>query len=205
MSFGIASFSDLGILPDTNVAYRVAEFAAYETIMLFSYLKSWAGVSDQPQIAHLRDPLGFFCPAVTNVAEAQRYGINFILEPPGDPGPPGTHLVALPGGEGLYRVDNVSLATAVPMTIGTPSPAVETDLRVKPAQPNNVAGAPERGSFVKSSHLRLTNVPGWGTPLGGRPPGDADVVARCHASGRRARRPQCVGAALPTACAPTQA
>ena len=165
---GIASFSDLGILPNTNVAYGVAEFAAYETIMPLSYLKSWAEVSDQPQIAHVRDPLGFFCPAVTNVAEAQRYGINFILEPPGDPGPPGTHLVALPGGEGLYRVDNVSLATAVPITIGTPSPAIETDLQVNQPNPTTwlVHLNEARSSVV---HLRLTNVPGWYATVNGHP------------------------------------
>lgn len=164
---GVASFTDLGLIPNTNLAYGVDEFAAYETIMPLTYLRSWAAASGQPQITHLRDPLGLFCPAVTDVAEAREYGVRFILERPGEPGPPGTHLVATPGGEGLYRVDNVSLATATPAT-RTQARSVDTDLRVDQPNPTTwLVHVNEAGPAIV--HLRLTNVPGWSATVDGRP------------------------------------
>jgi len=165
---GVASFTDLGILPDANAAYGVSEFALYDPSMPRAYLQSWAAATRQPSISQLADPLGVFCPAVTDVAEARRYGITFILEPRGVAGPPGTHLVATPGGEGLFRVDNVSLATDGPIRASSRSPAIGTILRVD--RPDADTWRVDLDEAHRSVvYLRLTDVPGWQATIDGRP------------------------------------
>ena len=164
---GVISFTDLGILPDANVAYGVNEFALYDPIMPRTYLRSWAATIKQPHGSQIADPLGVFCPAVTDVAEAQRYGITFILEPRGVAGPLGTHLVARPRGEGLFRVDNVSLATDGPIRASSRSPATETTLRVD--RPEADTWRVDLNEAHRSVvHLRVTDVPGWHATIDGR-------------------------------------
>jgi len=165
---GADSFTDLGILPDANVGYGVDEFAVYDPIMPRSYLRSWASTTNQPHIAQISDSLGVFCPAVTNASEARRYGITFILEPPGVAGPPGTRLVAAPGGEGLFRVNDVSLATVVPNKAVSPhSSNTEAPLAVDRPDPATWR-VPLNESRPSVVHLRITNVPGWHATIDGR-------------------------------------
>ncbi len=48
--------------------------------------------------------LYIFCPAVTTVAVAREYGVGYILEAAGRPGPTGSVFVRRLADEDLYRI-----------------------------------------------------------------------------------------------------
>ncbi len=159
-------FPQLGILPDANVGYGVAEFAWYDPITPRTYLRSWAEAVGKPRIAHRIDPLGVICPNLTNAAVARRYGITFVLEPAGTMGPAGTHFVGTIGGEGLYRVPNVSLVSDKP--VGTSPLDPDAPLRVDQTEPTTWR-MPIQTARPLEVHFRTTAVPGWHAALDGRP------------------------------------
>ena len=75
------------------------------------------------QVAPLAD--GVFCPSITTVAIAKRYGIAYVLEPPGRAGPAGSVFKEDIGGEGLYFIPGAAAATLAPDSldaINTESP-----------------------------------------------------------------------------------
>ena len=156
------AFPSTGLVPDVNLAYGVSEFAAYDPIIPRSYHTSY-GVATGASTTVLSPP-GLFCPAITSVALAHLYGVSFVLEPPGVPGPAGTHRVAVLLGEGLYAVPGSGRATLVPLA--GPGPAV-----VQPSsQPDPSAWRIDVTAARPSRlELRITDVPGWRALIDGRP------------------------------------
>jgi hypothetical protein len=154
----IDQFPDLGILPEANIGYAVSEFGFYDPIAPKGYYASWSAVLHKPvQIP----ATGVFCPAITSVRQAQLYGISYVLEPPGASGPRGTRLVGQPGGEGIYRVPQVSLAS-VSRSDGAGDVALAVH-QVDPTTWRIVVNTTHAGTV----HLRFTNVPGWRADLDG--------------------------------------
>ncbi len=156
----ITEFPSLGILPEANIAYGVSEFGFYEPLTPRSYYESWSRISGTPVAVA---PSGVFCPSVSTVVEARDLGVRFILEPPGTKGPPGTTLVGDPGGEGLYRVPDSSIADIMSAGASTARPLAVTQLNASTWRISVHAPSP---SVV---HLLFTNVPGWHAALNGRP------------------------------------
>ena len=80
----------VGILPNANLAYGVHEFAVYDPLTPRTYKASWFAASGQsaglPRPFRLRE---CFVPAVTTAQLGRLYGVEFVLEPPGAPGPRG--------------------------------------------------------------------------------------------------------------------
>ena len=163
----------LGIVPDVNVAFGVRELAVYDPLFPKSYYSSWldaTGVTGAPE-AHATVPFSLFCPAVTSTAVARRYGIGFVLEPAGTPGPVGMVRDRTVGDEVLYRVPGAADATLVPSSVSGRLPALDA-----PGVPVTVDHpGPATWRIVTRARredvlrLRLTDVPGWHATLDGRP------------------------------------
>ncbi|MDE3094190.1 MAG: YfhO family protein [Acidobacteriota bacterium] len=156
------AFPSTGLVPDVNIAYGVSEFASYDPILPRSYHTSYGRASGTS--AALIPPYGLYCPQIDSVRLARLYGVAFILEPPGTPGPPGTRRVATLVGEGLYAVPGSGRATLV--ALGNKGPSV-----VQPSsQPSpsswRVDVSATRPSMLQ---LRISNVPGWQAQIDGRP------------------------------------
>ena len=160
--------SELGFAPNTNILYGVRQFAAYDPLLPQRLYTSWTANTGQspgyPQFSH-------FCPAITSVALARRYGVSYVLEPGGAPGPPGTRLVATIAGEALFAVPDVHEATATALGAGGRLPS-DSD----PGSPVAVSHPDPatwhlttRSATAQVVRLRLTDVPGWHASIDGRP------------------------------------
>jgi hypothetical protein len=102
---------------------------------------------------------------------ARRWGVSYVLEPRGAPGPVGGVFDTRVGDEDLYRIPGAARATLTPVLRGgrLPSPtATGTPLAVvstNPARWNITTDAPTRQVL----RLRLTDVPGWRATIDGHP------------------------------------
>jgi hypothetical protein len=165
--------SQLGIVPDLNVAFRVKELAAYEPLLPMAYGSSWRDATGQTA-APVETPLvpfTVFCPAVTSASVARRYGVGFILEPAGTAGPSGTVFVEAVGGEGLYRVPGASPATLTPVPAGGGLPGPDAAGSAVPVtQPDPASWTIATDAAARQVlRVRLTAVPGWHATIDGRP------------------------------------
>ncbi|HMK62632.1 MAG TPA: YfhO family protein, partial [Acidimicrobiales bacterium] len=165
----------LGIVPNVNVPFGLDELAIYDPFLPRAYYTSWrqaTGTTGGP-VPSPGVPFSVFCPAVTSLAVAQRYGVGYILEPSGAPGPAGTVRVGTVGGEGFYRVPGSARATLVPLTDSVTSAASSLDASGRPvpvSYPGPASWRVETDSSAPSLlRLRLTDVPGWQATVDGRP------------------------------------
>lgn len=156
-------FPDLGILPEANSAYGVAEIAVVDPIVPSSYFSSWSAATGTGPVTSR----GTFCPAISSVALAQRYGVTFILEPISQAGPAGTDFVATVGSEKLYRVPGTGLVTIQPAS----APAVDPGELAVPVSDGNPASIHFTTAGAQSStlHIHLTNLTGWTAKMDGHP------------------------------------
>jgi hypothetical protein len=156
------SFPSTGLVPDVNLAYGVSEFAAYDPILPRSYHTSYGETTGISTV--VLPPFGLFCPEINSVFLARLYGVSFVIEPPGAPGPPGTRRVAVLEGEGLYAVPDSGRATLVPLDAKGPS-VVQRSSRPSPTT-WRIKVTATRASLLE---LRISNVPGWQAEIDGRP------------------------------------
>ncbi len=164
--------AQLGTVPDANVALGIHEFAAYDPLIPDAYSPSWPDELGPTPSQHppRTVPFSVFCPAVTTLREARRYGIGFVLEPRGTPGPPGSRLVRTVGAEDLYRIPGAAAATIVPLTGSGALPSLDAS-----GVPVDVTH-PDPATWRLVTHasrpavlrLRLTDVPGWRATIDGR-------------------------------------
>ena len=158
----------LGILPEANVLFQVHELATYEPLVPGAYFSTWQNLTgnDGGSTYFLQ-----FCPAVTTVRAARRFGVSYVLEADGAKGPVGSSFVDSVGGEELYRIPNAAAATIVPAPSARVLPAVDavgrpvTVRHPNPATWRIATDAPTSGVL----RLRLTDVPGWRATIDGKP------------------------------------
>lgn len=74
-----STFSPYGFLPDTNSAYNVRQFVAYDPVLPRMYLQSWSEVTGAP---YMLPSDHVFDPSIDNVHVAQTYGISYVMGPP---------------------------------------------------------------------------------------------------------------------------
>jgi len=167
----------LGIVPEVNVAFGVHELAVYDPFLPSAYYTSWrqaTGVTGAPPSnpRPVGVPYSVFCPAVTSAAVAREYGVGYILEQPGQPGPPGTLFVRSIAGEGLYRVPGAAAATVVALSGArpgqVPAQAAGTPVAVSHPGPSSWRVVTDE-SAPALLRLRLSAVPGWTASIDGRP------------------------------------
>jgi hypothetical protein len=163
---GVTGFADLGILTNANIGYRVHEFAFYETAVApKTYYQSWSSATGRTVKGTAR---GILCPAITSLALAKRYGVSFILEPAGTPGPAGTTLRMTLGDEDLYSVPDSGPATIAPARTADSSLGAGRLLKV--SHPDTASWKMVTDARQPSVvFLRLTDVPGWRATLDGVP------------------------------------
>ena len=156
----------IGILANANVGFGIDEMCVYDPVTPISYFKSWLRQFGSPG-GYLS--ISTFCPAISSVAAAQLYGVSYILEPPGQPGPPGTVFVTSLAGEGLFRVPGAARATLTPADHGMPATgAPGTPVAVSHPGPATWRLTTDAAT-ADMLRLRLTNVPGWRASVDGRP------------------------------------
>jgi hypothetical protein len=157
---------DLGIAPNANLAYGIAELDVLDPVRPSSYNSSY-GMATRTATAPSNPP-GLFCAAITSVALAREYGVSYVLEPPGANGPVGTTRVATLNGEGLFKVPDSSRATLVALGPGTTHASRPRMLYVTQPSPTSWRVTVD-ASAPSVLRLRLTDVPGWDATIDGRP------------------------------------
>ncbi len=157
----------VGILQEANDAFGVREFAAYDPVMPAAYPSSWRASTGTSGLLFT----SLFCPRVADADLARAYGVGFVLELHGYPGPPGGIFDRSIGREDLYRIPGASAATLVPLGAGGSAPPAGAPGRSvavshpDPASWRVVTDAPS----TRVLRLRLTDVPGWTATVDGHP------------------------------------
>ncbi len=157
----------LGILPNANVAYGVREFNVYDPIVPRSYFNTWRSITGQNAAFFFV----IFCPAVKTATVARRFGVGFVLEPDGSPGPTGAVFDEEVGDhEALYRIPGAAAATVSPLGQGGALPSPDAPGKaVAVTHPNPASWKLETDSSTPQVlRLRLTDVPGWHGTIDGR-------------------------------------
>jgi len=164
VGFGYPYFAAFNV----NDVYGVQEFDVYDPMIPESYFQTWH--SQTGEVAGT--PSEFkFVPAVQTATIARRYGVEYVLEPSGWPGPKGGVFDTRVGGNELYRIPGAALATLTPIAANQEWPKLNA-----PGRPVRVTHSnPASWELVTSSRspqvlrLRLTDVPGWHATIDGRP------------------------------------
>lgn len=161
----------LGISPNANIGYGVREFAVYDVMVPHTYARSWHAASGQQVETPRFTFYGIFCPAVTTVEEARIYGIDYVLEPLGSPGPSGAVFDVRVGDEELFRIPQAAEATLVSFdSAASQVPASATGTAVEVTHPGPASWRLHVDvSSARLLRLRLTAVPGWSATVDGRP------------------------------------
>jgi hypothetical protein len=158
----------LGIRINANVAYGVHELGVYDPMTPRAYYSSWfehtARVGGIASISH-------FCPAIESAAEARLYGVRYVLEEPGAPGPTGGKFVENIGNEQVFDIPGSSVATVSPIAVGgrlPPDSAAGQPVPVAHPSPSSWTMTTDESS-AQVLRLRLTDVPGWTARIDGHP------------------------------------
>lgn len=148
----VQSFTPVGLYPEVNLGYGIAEFAGHDPALPEEYFTAFGAPSTGP---------GYFEPDVSSVAEARRYGVGWVLAVPGAAPIAGADLVKVIAGESLYEIPGAARFTLSRSgdvaSVTQPSPS-EYDLTVRVP--------PHRRARLLA---RVTDVPGWHATVDGRP------------------------------------
>jgi len=161
----------LGIRENLNVAYEIHELNVYDPMLPRAYFLTWKASTGQRQTRAGFQSYSTFCPGVTSTAIARRYGVSFVLEPPGARGPKGAVFDTKVGDEALYRIPGAAQATLTPWPHGGALPAPDAPATpVSVTHPDLASWKIETRARVPSVlRLRLTDVPGWHATVDGKP------------------------------------
>ena len=154
-----------GILVDSNIAYEVSEFAAYDPVItkaLFESYERASGAADRDE-----KKKGAICPSITSAQMARHFGVAFVLEPPGAPGPPGTTFVKTIRGEGLFSVPGGGLATLSAQGAPLDDAGAHVLSVARPAFSKLVIDA--RAAVPSTLYVHEEASAGWHVSVDGRP------------------------------------
>ncbi len=158
----------LGLIPNTNIAFGVNQFAEYDPIAPLSYFSTWYKINhSHPGVQLVYD----FVPNIDSATVARRYGISYVLEAHGHAGPSGGVFDTRVGNEDLYRIPGAAEATLVPATSSTGWPATDAPGKAVPVVwpgPSQVRVQTNESS-PQVLRLRIGSYPGWRATIDGRP------------------------------------
>ena len=160
--------SSMGIMVNANLLYNVHEFATYDPLTPHAYFSLYNAPTSE--LAEYED---VFSPTITSTQAARLYGISYLLEPFGVPGPRGSVFDRRLGSEDLYRVPGAAAATLVALKENGSFPDKYTNgSPVKVTHPSPNAWRTVTHSDTESVlRLRVSNVPGWHATIDGKPVG----------------------------------
>ena len=158
----------LGIPENAQVAYGIQELALYDPMIPSAYYTAWAA-NGQGSAGIPKDSV--YCPGVNTASLARLYGVGFVIEPVGAPGPKGGVYERRVGNGDLYRIPGAAAATVSPLDADGGVPATTA-----PGTPVPVTH-PAPSTWELTTHavepqilrLRLTDVPGWHATIDGQP------------------------------------
>ena len=160
----------LGILLNINVSLQVQEFGVYDPTVPYKYVTAWDALAGK-RSAGRGNESNVFCPRVGTAREARRFGIGFVLEHHGAPGPRGAVFDRHIGNQDLYRIPGAAPATLTPMATNDQFPA--SNARGTPVSVTHPDPASWKimthASTTQALRLRLTDTPGWQGTIDGRP------------------------------------
>jgi hypothetical protein len=161
----------VGFRPNVNALFDIQELAVYDPMLPLAYYQSWTALTGQrPNAAGFKE-FSSFCPPITSAAIARAYGVSFVLETRGSPGPTGSVFDRNIGNEELYRIPNSGLATLTPVA-GTGKAQTPTgpSTTVPVTHPDPASWKLiTHGATTEALDLRLTDSPGWHATIDGRP------------------------------------
>ena len=155
--------ADLGILPEANAVYGIAEAEMYDAILPLRYLSVYSRLS---HTAPAQPNSGNFCVPVTSAAIARDYGISYVLEASGAAALPGGVRVGTVGGEELWRVPGASVVTVQPLRAALDDTSA-TAVPVSEADPARLTLHVDPGT-VSRLELHVGAFPGWSARIDGR-------------------------------------
>ena len=170
VGFGVAN-ANLGIWRDVNDMFGVHELAVIDGSVPRSYFTSWGLVTGKPD-----DTAGFkgafsYSPAINSARAARVYGVGYVLEARGSPGPRGGVFDKTIGDEDLYRIPNSGPATLTPLSGHGVLPSIHAMGTVVPVtypSPSSWKITTD-ASTAQVLRLRLNNTPGWQATIDGQP------------------------------------
>ena len=163
--------SVLGIRENVNVAYRVHQFEVYDPMIPRAYFQTWMASTGEKRAAAGYLQYSTFCPGVPTATIGRRFGVSFVLEVAGAPGPKGAVFDTMVGDQALYRIPGAAQATltAVPGDGALPDPGAR-GTPVPVTHPDPASWKVETDARTASElRLRLTDVPGWHASIDGKP------------------------------------
>jgi hypothetical protein len=160
----------LGIPPNVNVAFGVRQLAVYDPLVPSAYFTSWA--SQSHTAAGFRR-FFYYCPPIDTLAQADLYGVGFVLQRQGLAGPQGGQFVKRIRDEDLYSMPGAAAATLTPIPVrlaGVVLPAVDAlGTPISVVHPDAASWRISTDAKTPQElRLRLTNVPGWRATIDGR-------------------------------------
>lgn len=157
--------AELGLPPEANLAYGLAEFATYDGTTPLALEEAWAEHSGASAAQRkIVTGSGHFEPAITNATEAELFGVGYVLFPKGSPpsGTSGLSYVATLGNELLYRAPGVSRASFSPASSGSvTSPVAFVS--------DNEARIGVHAARAGWLDVRITDSAGWSATTNGQP------------------------------------
>jgi len=160
--------SGLGVVPEANILLGVHEMAAYDPLLTKNYFKAWRKATGQTGGL---PSLSLFCPQVASVDTARQFGIGYVLESHGSPGPKGAVFDRQVGDEDLYRIPGAAAATLTPLGADGALPTADaagTPVAVTHPIPS-VWRVTTSAATEQVLRLHLTDEPGWHATSDGHP------------------------------------
>lgn len=146
----------LGIYPNLNAAFSLAEFAGHDPALPAGYFSAFAS---PPSFRSSRSSV--LVPDIDSVAEARAYGISYLLVARARPLPTGSVPVVKLAGQWLVRVPGSARFSFAPGSGATVSSWSQPSNRSFRLQ----VRAPRAARLL----LAVTDVPGWHVSADGRP------------------------------------
>jgi uncharacterized membrane protein YidH (DUF202 family) len=159
----IVTFSQLGIYPETNMAFGVDEFAVYDPILPKTFLSMYEALTHSQSDTKP----GNFCPEINTASLARQFGVSLVLEPSNAKGPVGATDGRRVANEDLYTIPGAGIVTMEPVD----EPADSADATVV----KTTSSSPSSMRFVTDAattstlFIHIANFSGWSATIDGRP------------------------------------